>query len=78
MEISEAQEQFERMMSITSHGPFMHLLSDRGDDDFNFTVRHLPELLSRMMSRLTKQISIRERINKKRPVGKEGKEVKDE
>jgi TIR domain len=70
MEIREAHEQFDRMMKITSHGPFMHELMERGDGDFHFIIRHLPELLGEMMRRLTKQITKRQHIVHARPKGR--------
>jgi hypothetical protein len=70
MEIREAHEQFDRMMKITSHGPFMHELMERGDGEFHFIIRHLPELLGEMMRRLTKQITKRQHIVHARPKGR--------
>ncbi len=70
IEIREAHEQFDRMMKITSHGPFMHELMERGDGDFHFIIRHLPELLGEMMGRLTKHATKREHKINPRPKGR--------
>jgi hypothetical protein len=61
IEINDAQEQFDRILAITSRGPYMHILSDRGDDELHFAMRHMQEFISRMIGRLIKQISIRHR-----------------
>jgi TIR domain len=69
VDIREAHEQFERLTNITSRGPFFHEWMDRSEGDWHFMSRHLPEFVDRMMSKLTKQITRRQRFrHDRRPV----------
>jgi TIR domain len=66
-DIISAHERFMQLSEMTFHGPLLHELFDRKDDEFQFFYRMIPEILNRLMNRVMRERDVLSSSKRTRP-----------